>query len=369
MKKKILYIIGNLYSGGVESVSANILRNISKENFEIDLAVNSVDKSGVFYENLKENVAKIHIYGINRDYRTIILSSWKIWNIMKKNNYDVVHSNLDFLNSIILMLAYFAKIKKRISNSHRSISENERKIFTKKLKYYVRCLLRPFIMVFATDRWAVSQMAGEWLYGRKGKFTVIINGIYTEQYKYDHNLYMQKREEFNFCDKLIILNVGSFEITKNHKFLFDIFERISQLIAESRLILVGDGPMKEELMNYAIQKGINEKIDFLGLRNDVADIMLVSDVFIAPSISEGFGLAILEAQAAGLPCFISDSVPDIANVANTVKISLSKSPETWANIVFDKIKHFKRKDESKIIKQAGFDVIDLVKKIEKEYLL
>jgi glycosyltransferase involved in cell wall biosynthesis len=333
------------------------------------LAVYSVDLSGVFYENLKKNVAKIHIYGISSDYRTIFFSSWKIWNIMKKGDYDIVHSNIDFFNSIILGLAYFAKIKKRISNSHRSISENERKIFTKRLKYSIRCLFRPLIIIFATDRWAVSQMAGEWLYGRKVKFTVMINGVCSEQYKYDHNLYMQKRAELNFCDKLIILNVGSFEITKNHKFLFDIFEKICKLIVESKLILVGDGPMREELINYAIQKGINDKINFLGLINNVADILCVSDVFISPSISEGFGLAILEAQAAGLPCFISDSVPDIANVVNTEKISLSESPEKWADIIVHKMKNFKRKDENKIIKQAGFDVIDVVKKIEEEYLL
>lgn len=127
--------------------------------------------------------------------------------------------------------------------------------------------------------------------------------------------------------------------------------------------------MKEELINYAILKGIDDKIDFLGLRNNVSDILCFSDVFISPSISEGFGLAILEAQSAGLPCFISDSVPDIANVVNTEKISLSESPEKWADIIVHKMKNFKRKDESKIIKQSGFDVIDVVKKIEEGYLL
>ncbi len=369
MKKKVLYVIGNLYSGGVESVTANILSNISKEKFEIDLAVNSLDKSSVFYEHLKKNVVKIHVYGISNDYRTIFFSSWKIWNIMKKGNYDIVHSNINFCNSIVLMLAFFSRIKKRISHSHCSMSVNEKKIFYKRIKYRFRCLLRPFIMFFATDKWAVSQMAGEWLYGRKGKFTVVINGIHIEKYKYDHNLYIQKRMELNFCDKLIILNIGSFENTKNHKFLFDVFEKICQLNIESKLILVGEGPMKEELINYAILKGIDDKIDFLGLRNNVSDILCFSDVFISPSISEGFGLAILEAQSAGLPCFISDSVPDIANVVNTEKISLSESPEKWADIIVHKMKNFKRKDESKIIKQSGFDVIDVVKKIEEGYLL
>jgi len=368
MKKKVLFVIGNLYSGGVESVSANILSNISKEKFEIDLAVNSIDNSSVFYEHLKKNVTKVYTYGISKDYRTILLSLWKIWNIIKKGNYDIVHTNLDFINSIVLMLAYFAKVKKRISNSHRSMSENERKIFTKRLKYSIRCLLRPFIILFATDKLAVSKMAGLWLYGNNQSFEIISNGVNIERYVYNDEAYIRKRKELKVDGNFVITNIASFETAKNHKFLIDIFENICNKLQHSKLIFVGSGMLERELKDYTVKKKLDEKIIFLGNRNDVPDILKASDVFVFPSISEGFGLAVLEAQTAGLPCFISDQIPKEVNITNTFVLPINESTEYWAKIILEKTENFIRKDSSEKIKGSKFDIKQVVQKIEHIYL-
>lgn len=367
MRKRVLYIIGNLYSGGVESITSAIFENISKEKFEIDLAVNSIDKSSVFYNSLNNNVSKMYVYGINKDCRTILLSSFKLWNIIKNGNYDIVHSNINFLNSIILMLAYFAKIKKRISHSHCSMSENEKKMLSKRLKHLIRCVLRPIITIFATDKWAVSKMAGEWLYGLNQKFKIVNNGIEPDKYKYDRVLYSQKRKKLNIENKFVISNIGSFEVSKNHRFLFDVFEKISKIKTESVLLLAGNGHMENELKKYASAKNMNKRIKFLGIRNDIADILQISDTFIFPSISEGFGLAVLEAQAAGLPCFISDQIPKEINIMNTFVLPLNAGAEYWANIIIEKTQDFTREDCSVRIKDSKFDIKQIVANIQESY--
>ncbi len=367
MRKKILYVIGNLYSGGVESVTASIFENISKEKFEIHLAVNKIDKNSVFYTSILENASKIYEYGINENYRTIILSSFKLWKIIKDGNYDIVHSNINFFNSIILMLAYFAKVKKRISHSHCSISESEKKITSKKIKHFIRSLLRPMIVMFATDKWAVSKMAGEWLYGSKQKFEIINNGINSDKYKYDTAIYLQKRIELNIQNKFVISNIGSLEISKNHKFLIDIFYEISKIKDESILLIIGSGYLEKELKRYSFEKNLNEKIKFLGTRKDIPDILQASDTFIFPSISEGFGLAALEAQASGLPCFISDQIPQEVNILNTFVLPLNGNAKYWANFIMDKTKNFIRQDCSSKIKNSKFDIKNITEKIQTKY--
>lgn len=215
---------------------------------------------------------------------------------------------------------------------------------------------------------AVSDLAAIWMFGKKANYKVINNGLNVAKYRYNELSRYRIRKEFGLEDELVIIHVGAMRKQKNHMFLLDIFSEILKRQKNSKLVLVGDGKLKPNILNKVNRLKIEDSVIFAGNRNDVQDILSAADVFLFPSFYEGFPNAVLEAQTAGLPCLISDVITKEVIVNENCKtMSLSASAKEWA-IKLLSLSSFKdRRIGAKNVKLKGFAVEDEVKKIEDLY--
>lgn len=220
-----------------------------------------------------------------------------------------------------------------------------------------------------------SKEAGRWLFGKSdvenGKVQIIRNAIQTQLYRFDEEKRRKVREEKNASDKLIIGHVGNFNEVKNQTFIIDIFNSIQRKNKNIELWLVGDGEWREKIEKKVEKLELQKKVVFWGKRDDVSNIMQGMDVFLFPSLHEGFGIVLIEAQCSGLYCLASiGTIPKEVNITGTVKfISLNESAETWG----EEIKRILQKDRDRKcgyerIKEAGFDIMDAAEDLERRYL-
>ncbi len=360
-KHKIIYFVEALGCGGIEIWLINMLSNLNRDKFDIGLVLPI--KKKYFYDSEVLNL------GVKIYYQNVIICLKALgyfiasFIFLRKYKYDVVQSNYSCINGVILFAAKLCGVKTRISHAHLLI-EPTNSFF---INIY-RSILSKLIVFSATHLFACSSIAGISLYGKKTEFAVINNGINTEKFRFNYQIRRKLRNELKIDNKFVIGNVGRFSKEKNHKFLIEVFFEIYKKNKNSILILIGVGDLENDIHDKVKKLNIENNVMFMGARNDVDCLYQIMDCFIFPSLFEAFGIAVLEAQCSGLSCFISDNMPDEVNIVNTTKIPLSCSAKYWSDIVFDKMNSFKRIDSSQVIKNAGYDIRDVAKKIENEYL-
>ena len=175
-----------------------------------------------------------------------------------------------------------------------------------------------YLQRYATSHIACSDDAGKYLFGHhfyQKHGTTIINGIDLKKYEFNQGVREKVRNQYNLNKSIVIGHTGSLNNVKNQTFLLDILKELTGFNYDFRLLLLGDGHIKEELLSKASRLGIEDKAIFLGNKENVSDFLMAMDIFIFPSIHEGLGIALIEAQAAGLPCIISDTIPKEAVIS------------------------------------------------------
>lgn len=287
------------------------------------------------------------------------------------NKYHIIHINSSnlFVNTCITYLCHKKNIC--IAHSHNTKSPIEYSSFIKRqIKRAVRIPCQNYIV--EKDNWllACSTQAGEYLYSKKAikgsKFRVINNAIDINKYIYNP----QKRKLIRTDDKIIFGAVGRLADQKNPLFLIDIFNEIHKRNRNTVLWLVGDGELRCQVEKKVKYLGLDDAIVMMGMRNDIADLMQAMDIFLLPSLYEGFGFVLIEAQASGLPIFVSDSVTKEAKVTNLMEyIPLSVGAKGWADIILSKLVNIpERRDMSKELTEGGFDISNEAKKLEEFYI-
>ena len=270
--------------------------------------------------------------------------------------YKIIHSNLEERSYLPLKVAKKMGVPVRISHSHNRPLGINPKLF---VRYYFRFMLK----YYNTHMFSCGEEAGDWLYGKKNRDKVIImkNAIDANGYRYNEAVQDEMRKQLGLTDKKTIGHVGRFFPQKNHEFLIDIFDAIHKKEPDAVLVLVGGGETDDILKNHIKEKvaklGLTDSVKFLGVRNDVEKVVQTFDVFLLPSLFEGLPVTMVEAQAAGLPCVISDRVPVECDITgNVTVVPLDETPEKWADVVIDKIINFEKKDTYSQIVDAGFDI-------------
>lgn len=201
------------------------------------------------------------------------------------------------------------------------------------------------------------------------EFTVLKNAIDTEKYVFSSSKQQKIRNEFNIPkDAFVLGHVGRFDPPKNHSFILSVFSSLIKKLPNSYLLLVGKGALEEDIKKTATSLKIAQRVIFAGSRDDVALILSAMDAFIFPSLYEGLGIAVIEAQAAALPCIISEGVPSECDLTGLVKqLNLSDGEEIWSSAVIPK-SGYSRGDMSAVIKAAGFDIRSNTEILQKFYL-
>ena len=363
---RILHVFNIMNCGGAENMIMNIYRNIDREKIQFDFLVHS-NKPAFFDEEIR-----------NLGGRIFYVPRWNILNFFKykkelhnffkkhKDEFSWIHGHMGSSSCIYLSVAKKYGIK-TIAHSH---SAN---FSYRSLKNAVFLLLNRITRKVSENFFACSYDAGLCRYGKKivnGKnFKIIKNAIDLDKYIPDTKEKERITNEFNLENSFVIGHIGRFTYAKNHAFLIEIFKEILKLKDNAKLLLVGEGELREELESLVKSENLTDKVILTGVRNDVTSLLQVMDCFVFPSHFEGLGIAAIEAQTMGIPCFINESLPkDLDINSNVFRLALSESPERWAKTILNKC-HNKISHETAFasIKKSGYDIKESVKTLELFY--
>ena len=346
MSKRILHIVNYMDRGGLETLIMNIYRKIDREKMQFDFIVHR-DFRADYDDEIEALGGKIfrlpRLNPFSPGYKKALLNFFQ-----SHPEYRVVHCHLDCMSALPLAAAKACGVPMRIAHSHNSNQDRN-------WKYPLKRLFMRKIPGAATHFFACSEEAGAWMFPGQA-FTVINNGIETDRFAYDPAVRADVRNELMLGDRLALGHVGRFAPQKNHEFLIDIFAAVHDRDPQARLVLVGTGPLEEQIHQKVSLLGLDEAVQFLGVRSDVERILQAVDAFLMPSLYEGLGMAAVEAQVAGLPCVVSDKVPRMCDMSGCVSfLSLDMSPDEWAEQILA-ASRLPRSSQKEKIAAAGFDI-------------
>jgi len=355
--KKLLCILNGLNNGGAETFLMKIYRKLDKEKYQIDFCLSS-EEDGIYEQ---EAVAMgSRLYRLTPKTKNFIKNFLQIRGIVKSNQYiSVMRMNEHSLAVPDLIAAKCGGAKKLVMRSSNADSGSRRQRLFHKLFIFLPKLV-PNVKI------APSTKAAEYTFGKgcvkKGKVHFLKNGLFVEKYTFNKAIRDELRKDLQLEDKFVIGHIGRFQKQKNHKFLIEVFKGIAKKKEDAVLVLVGgNGELLEETKAYVKKLGLSEKVVFLGNRSDVPRLLSVFDVLVFPSFFEGMPNVVIEAQAAGLPCLISDTITKEADVTGIVKYySLEKSPLEWAEEAVKIGTSIERKSYVKEFKKAGYDIESVV---------
>lgn len=356
---RVLQVVTYMGRGGLETMLMNYYRHIDHSKVQFDFLTHR-EFDGDYDKEIKELGGSVyHLSNLNPlsiGYKTTLNDFFG-----NHPEYKIVHSHLDCMAGIPLKYAKLNNVPIRIAHAHNS---NQ----TKDLKYPLKLFYKRNIKKNANYLFACGDEAGKWMFNTDN-FKVLNNAIDAKDYTFNMNIRNDKRKEFGISDDSILVgHVGRFFPQKNHEFLIDIFNQFHKDHPNSYLMLVGEGELKTSIQDKVNTLGLEDYVIFTGLRSDVNELLQAMDVFLFPSLYEGLPVSIIEAQAAGLSCLISDKVPIECKKTDLVyQLSLEDSVKTWAHKIYE-LSHITRRDTYEEIKESGFDIVENAKWLENFYI-
>lgn len=324
--ERVLVIIPGLnVCGGMESFFMNYLRNIDRSKIVFDFLTHDISDNSYVDEiiELGGKIYKLPPFSISN--LNLIKSEYV--KILNENHYRIVHCNMANAAFLYLNIAKKKNIPVRILHSHQDKAADtwSHALRNIPLIYYGKR--------FANVRIACSKQAGDYLFN-KNDYTIINNAIDYSKFKFNQNLRESIRAQFNITHNYVVGNTGRLVTQKNQKFLIDVFYEIKKKKGNAFLLLVGEGEERIFLEKKVKDLCLEDSVLFLGSRSDINELLLAMDIFVFPSLYEGLGISVLEAQAASLMCFCSENVPKDADISGNIKyISLDLSAKEWADII------------------------------------
>ena len=354
---RILHVVTHMNRGGLETMLMNYYRQIDRNKIQFDFLVHRYYRAD--YDDEIESLGGI-IYRLpvlnplDSKYKNALSSFFD-----EHPEYQIIHVHQDCMSSVILKEAEKHHVKVRIAHSHNSNQD-------KNWKYPIKLYYKNSISRYATDLFACNEGAGKWMFNG-ASFSILNNAVDAEKYRLDILTRKKVREELGVQDnQLVIGHVGRFNEVKNHRFLVEVFKEVLKQ-KDAILLLVGRGDLEEEIRKSVETSGIKDRVIFAGLRNDVDSLLQAMDVFVFPSLYEGLPMSLVEAQASGLPCVISDQVsPECMITKKTVMMSLKQSPAEWADRVIS-FSELPREDTYDAIVKSGFDIKKNAEELQEFY--
>lgn len=356
--KRVLVVITTAFvkEGGLTSVMMNYYRALNKDKLQIDFA--STNK---IQDNLLNEISAEGSVYYKLPHRSSVISYFRSLSKICKT-YDVIHIHGNSATTAIeLFAAWISNVRKRIVHIHTSKSEHN----------VMHQLSMPIFKRLNTVPIACSDIAGEWIFGNNN-FIILKNAINTSSYLYNKSIRESTRNMLNIDDKFVIGHIGKFMVAKNHSFLLEIFKEILTLKSNSVLLLVGDGVLRPNIEADIDRLNLKNNVIVLGMRNDIPELLQAMDICLLPSLWEGLPLSVLEAQVAGLTCFVSSTITDQVKMSNYLhRLSLSLTPKEWADYIMSNTLDTNRETISQEaysnIVAEGFEVNAVADRLRKIY--
>ena len=351
--------------GGQEMFILNLLKNISDPEIQMDVITPYNCDNSSFEETLSARGGKLVQLGMDfapgKSRRSLLKP---VCDALRERDYDVVHIHSGSISALAYcaLAAHRAGCRRILVHSHCTGIPS--------LKHsLIQYVFSPLLRIYPTDWLACSQVAGEDKFPRSivdEKLIVIKNGIDLQQFRRNNELGQRMRKELGIVpDAFVIGHVGRFSHQKNHSFLIDVFAEVHAHKPESCLLLVGEGELEASVRNQVNALGLNQHVYFAGTTDNVSAYYNAMDCFAFPSLYEGLGYVLLEAEANGLPCLVSAEVPDDA-ILNTNVSKLPLQKELWVDKLLKAESKERIEDQSALIK-AGFSASETAKTVEAIY--
>lgn len=330
---RVLHCIGSLGLGGSQTVVMEIYRKINRDKIQFDFVVFPEEKKG-FYDEVKQLGGNVYVCPRYNGKNHWEFCQWWHSFFATHNEYRIVHGHVRSVAIIYLQIAKKYGLK-TIVHSH-STSNGSGKAAI------IKAIMQWPLRYCADYLFACSTISGEWLYGRlatkKKNFYVVPNCIDVKRFAFDLSKREQIRTEYNISSStLVVGHIGRFREVKNHRFLVDVFCEITKKRSDSILMLVGEGELQGKIREYCHKSGIADKVVFTGGQDNPVPFYSAMDVFVFPSFWEGVPLSVVEAQASGLHCVISDTITQDVQLTDLIEImSLEKPAVSWAHSIIDK---------------------------------
>lgn len=361
----ILHACNRLSIGGVQAFLMNYYKNINHKDVQFAFCVQR-DSELPYDQKILDLGGRIHMIPGMREHPFLYAKALK--SILREHpEYRIIHAHMNQRNAVALIIAKLSGVPIRISHAHNTgaglkLIDRLRFIF-----------LQLILGLVATDFWACSNLAATYQYNKwtrkKKKIRIIPNAIDAAMYIYNEDKRGEMRKSLGLREEFVLGHVGNYSFQKNYSFLFKIFQKLLEKKPNSRLMLVGDGEQREFVLDKARKIGIEDYLLILGRRNDVPLLMQAMDVFCFPSNFEGLGIVAIEAQAAGLPTFVSKDVPSDINITDLViqlGIENENDLEQWQEAICQTMS-YNRKNRYKEIVASGYDIQSSAIELQQEY--
>lgn len=357
---RVLQVVGAMNMGGIENFVMNLFRAADREHFQFDFLYITPQKC-YFDDEIEQLGGRIfRITGRNTDLRR---HNQELRAFFLENR-DIACVHIHASNAFCYNDARIAKkcgIKQVFVHSHSTNAPH------RQLHYLAKTLLP----IYADKYLACSDLAAKWMFPPRAQKKVLLipNGIFLSKYSYSEETANRIREQYGLQGKLVIGHVGRMEAVKNHAFLIDTLAQIQKTRPDAVLLLIGDGSLRSALEEKIEQLHLQDSVIFAGIQNNVHEYLQAFDVMAFPSLYEGLPVTLVEAQASGVPCYISDVITrDVAVTALANYLPLSLGAQGWAERILQGYgKYGCHPDCSAQIRDAGFDIAATAAMLEDLY--
>lgn len=359
---RILEVCCDLDGGGSDRYVYNYCTRIKDIHFDYSAVSN---RNGILEPLLRANGSLVfHVPQIKKGpikYYRIIKS------YIREGKYDAVHIHLGHKSFMALIAAKRCGVRARIVHAHIAfVPENI-------IQSIIRHISTVITKLYATHLAACGVDAAKWVWGEKeyknGNVRVINNAIETKKFAFNPEKRIYLRNQFGFHDNQVIVgHVGRLSDQKNQLRLLDIFAEMLAINKDTILVMVGQGELEHEVKEKIVQLDISNNVKMLGIRDDVADILNMMDIFVFPSKFEGLPFTLIETQCNGLRCLCANTITSLVDITGIIKfISLSESNKRWAEIAYEEVQKGRMIEAREKVVEAGYDIDEEAVKLEQYY--
>ncbi len=357
---RVLHMIASLDVGGSQTMMMNIYRSIDREQIQFDFVIDHPDET-YFAGEIRALGGRVFVLPAFRGTNAgEIRRDWSNF-FYTHPEYRVLHSHTRSYASLYLPVAKRHGLR-TIIHSHSTSTGGG-------VKGTVKAVMQLPLRYQADVLMACSLDAGEWLFGRHAcrseRFLLLPNGVDLDRFTAGRAGRGRLRRELGVEGRYVIGHVGRFYDVKNHSFLLDAFEQVHRREPGAVLVLVGVGPLQQDMARKAVELGIADDVIMTGNRTDVPELLAAMDVFAFPSLWEGLPMTVVEAQAAGLPCVLSDTITREVDISPLVRRLPLGDPGLWASALLERRE---RMDVTDAVVRSGFDIRSSAEKLSGLYL-
>ena len=360
MKKiKVLQVGIDSNLGGIETYLLELAKHIDKGCFQLDFLFYE-GESPCFFKELTDLGCNFKFIRSRR--KSPLGNVLDLRRLYKTERYDIVQCNVNSLSYVAPATEALRQGVKVLFLSHNAGSSRGS---SSGILNFINRICFPFGKVVLA---AVSDNAGEWMFGKKRDFIVLNNGVDVQRFRFSKEKRAEIRAEFGISpEQEVIAHVGAFRPQKNHLFLLDVFRKYLEHYPNTLLLLVGAGELESEVRQKVLDLGIGNSVFFVGLRKDVDAILSASDKFLFPSLYEGFPISLIEAETCGLRCIVSSSITNEVCVGNCVRVDLDSPVEKWIRVLAEC--GVKDRDAAfRIVEAAGLDMESSIGRLQRLYV-